>query len=260
VQKDVNAVRVDVINEIITANLLAPVLAVTTLKTIFQPERVIKVAVSASLTATVVAVQVSIASTSDRTHGDTVRIELSVDLVAGSRALKLSLILDGVGDDVDLDLVIREAIVAVEPLEPLLVLSVVGGGDLSSLGLRNGCVGVPSNTNVEVTLVSHDLVETSVDVGIDAPIVGLLVMFPDLLERSLQVRRWVPARLALDRTISRNVREAALALRFGEKRLPDRTVEIGLSTGRGDNATEDGSDSRDTHVYDFERVENESNC
>jgi hypothetical protein len=47
----------------------------------------------------------------------------------------LALILDGVSDDVDLDVAVRKAVVAVEPFEPFLVLLVIGFGDLGSLCL-----------------------------------------------------------------------------------------------------------------------------
>lgn len=225
-QKNVDAVRVKVVHEILTANLLTPVMTKATLKTILQPERVVVVAVGTSLAATIVAIKVSIASTRDRAHGDTISIELSVDLVTSSGALKLALVLDGICDNINLDLVVREPVVALEPLEPLLILGVICAGDLGSFSLGDGGARIPSDTDVKVTFVSHDLVEASVDVGIESTIVGLLVVLPDLLEGSFQVRGRVPARLALDGTIARHVGEAALALRLGKKSFPDSTVEI----------------------------------
>jgi hypothetical protein len=249
VQENVDVVRVKVVHEVLTTNLLTPVMTKTTLKTILQPERVVVVAVSTSLAATVVAIKVSITSTSDRAHGDTIGVELSVDLVGSSRALELALVLDGIGNNVDLNLVVREAVVAIEPLEPLLVLSVVGTGDLGSLDLGDGGARVPTDTDVKVTLVSHDLVETSVDVGIESTVVGLLIVLPDLLEGSLQVRGRVPARLALNGTVARHVGKAALALGLGEKSPPDGTVEIRLGGSRHGKAAEDSGDSRDAHIY-----------
>lgn len=250
-QKNVDAVGVKVVHEVLTANLLTPVMTKATLNTIFQPERVVIVAVGTSFAATIVAIKVSIASTRDRAHGDTISIKLSVDLVTGSRALKLALVLDGICDDINLDLVVREAVVAVEPLEPLLVLGVICAGDLGSFSLGDGGARIPSDTDVKVTFVSHDLMEASVDVGVGSTIVGLLVMFPDLLEGGFQVRRRVPTRLALDGTITRHVGEAALALGLGEKSFPHGTVEIRLGDGRESEAAEDGGDGRDTHIDSF---------
>lgn len=250
-QKNVDAVRVKVVHKVLTTNLLTPVMTKTTLKTILQPERVVVVAVSTSLAATIVAIKMSITSTGDRAHRDTVSVEFSVDLVTSSRALKLGLVLDGICDNIDLDLVIREAVVAVEPLEPLLVLSVIGTGDLSSLGLGDGGARVPSDTDVKVPFVSHDLVEASVDVGIEATVVGLLIVLPDLLEGSFQVCGRVPARLALDGTVARHVGKAALALGLSEKSLPNGTVEIRLGGDRDGEAAEDGGDSRDAHIYGY---------
>jgi len=251
----VNTVRVDVVHEVLTANLLTPVVTVTTLQAILQPERVVVVTIGTSLTATIVAIEVSITSTSDRAHRDPFGVELSVDFIAGDRSLKQALVLDSVGDDVDLDLFVRESIIAVKPLEPFLVLSIVGAGDLGTLGFGDGGAGVPPNTDIKVTLICHDLVETSVDIGIDSTIVGLLVVLPYLLERSLEICRRVPARLALYGTVSRHLRESALDLWLGKKSLPDRTVEGRLGGRRGDNATEDGGESRDTHSYGIEMNE-----
>jgi hypothetical protein len=49
VQENVNIVRVEVVHEILAANLLSPVMAKPTLKPISQPKRMVVVAVSSSL-------------------------------------------------------------------------------------------------------------------------------------------------------------------------------------------------------------------
>jgi hypothetical protein len=92
-------------------------------------------------------------------------------------------------------------------------------------------------------------VETPVLVVINAlRSVGRLIVLPDLLERRLQVRRRVPARLALDRTVAEVVGKDTLRLGEALEVLPDRGVEIGLGGSRGDKAGEDSGESRDTHV------------
>jgi hypothetical protein len=66
--------------------------------------------------------------------------------------LKLALVFDGVSDDVDLDVGVWKAVIAIEPFEPFLVLLVIDFGDLGSLCFGEGSSRVPSNTDVKVSI------------------------------------------------------------------------------------------------------------
>jgi hypothetical protein len=66
--------------------------------------------------------------------------------------LKLTLVFDSVSDDVDLDVGVWKAVVAIEPFEPFLVLLVIDFGDFGSLCLGESGSRVPSNTDVEVSI------------------------------------------------------------------------------------------------------------
>ena len=100
----------------------------------------------------VVVVLVEEATAGLGTLRDALGVGVSVDIDAVSRALEEGLVLDGPADDLDGDLLEGEAVEAVGPLEPALVLVVEDGGDLGAVGLGDGGVGLPPNADVDLAV------------------------------------------------------------------------------------------------------------
>lgn len=136
VEQNVNVIAVETIHKVLTADTLAPVATSTAGEAISQPERLVVVTISTGSTAAVVAVLVEEAAARLGTLRDALAVGVGVDLDAVGGALEEALVLDGPADDVDLDVLKGEVVVAVQPLEPLLVGCLDCRGNLFTL---SGC-------------------------------------------------------------------------------------------------------------------------
>lgn len=200
VQENVDTARVDIVHEVLTTNLLAPAVTIPALKAISKPQRVVKVAISTTRALAVVAIQVSFAVATNIALRDAISILVGVNVDAIGGTLEQALILDGPTNNIDVDFCVGKAVVAVHPLEPLLVLGIVGAGDLLTLSLGDLGGRIPSYTDVKGTkrfvelartffiliamnspIVAHDLVPAPVLVTLDTTIVRLLSVLPDFL-------------------------------------------------------------------------------
>lgn len=152
VQEDLDVLHVQALHEVLGPDPLTPVTTSTTTHSVRQPERVVVVALRAAGALAVVVVLVEEATAGLGTLRDALGVGVSVDIDAVSRALEEGLVLDGPADDLDGDLLEGEAVEAVGPLEPALVLVVEDGGDLGAVGLGDGGVGLPPNADVDLAV------------------------------------------------------------------------------------------------------------
>lgn len=211
------------------AKSLAPVTTSTTAHALGQPEGLVVVSVGTSGALAVVAVLVEEATTLLRALGDTLAVDVSVDIDAGSRALEKALILDGPSDNVDLDVGVGEVVEAVEPLEPLVVLRLEKAGNLLAVGGTDGLVRLPSDAHVQLALAGDELVPTVV-LEAHGVRVGLEAVVPDLLEGGGEVRGGVPSGLALGGTVAGEVLPRCGRVDAAEA-LPNGSVKVGLGGG-----------------------------
>lgn len=140
VQQDVDVLRAQCLQEILRPDPLAPVTTRAAAHAVGQPQRLVVVPVGAALAAAVVAGLVEVAAARLGALRDTLAVDVGVDVEALGGSLQQGCVLDGPAYDVDADVVVGEAVVAVEVAEPLLVLLVDCCGDLVALGLGDGRV------------------------------------------------------------------------------------------------------------------------
>lgn len=89
-QQNVDVFRINVVHEVFTAYLLTPGVAETSLESVGEPKRVVKLAFGA--------------------HRDSVGIQVSVHSDAIRGSLKEALVLDGPSDNLDVDGGVRESV------------------------------------------------------------------------------------------------------------------------------------------------------
>ncbi|KAI6763967.1 hypothetical protein HG530_007756 [Fusarium avenaceum] len=158
VLKNVDVLGAKELHEVLSANTLAPISSCTTLHTIGEPQRVVVVSFSASGAAAVVTVLVEEATALLGALRNALSIGVSVDVETLSRTLEETLVLDGPANNVDLNLLVREVIIARNPLHPAGVRVLESSSNLCALLSRNRSTRLPSNTDVELAFTSNDLV------------------------------------------------------------------------------------------------------
>lgn len=231
------------------AKSLTPVTTSTTGHALGQPERLVVVSVGTTGALVVVAVLVEEAAALLRALRNTLRVDVSVYVKASSGALEEALVLDGPSNNVDLDVGVGEVVEAIEPLEPLVVLSLESGGNLLTVGSGDGLVRLPSNAHVQLALAGDELVPAVV-LEAQGIRVSLEAVVPDLLEGSGEVRGGVPSGLTLGGTVAGEVLPGSGLLDAAEA-LPNGSVKIRLGRGAlGCGRRSEGqkaSSSRETH-------------
>lgn len=184
-----DVVRVEVVEDVIWAQLLAPVVseaAHLTLKALVQPQRdVVAAFLAAGARADALGVvEVRAAVAANIALGHTIGAGGGVDVEAGCRALDEALVLDGIADGLDVQLGEREALEANEHVEPLLHRALECGGDLGAVGGSALVgIGVPTDAVVDAAVVGHELVDDPVLV---LETIGVLLhsLLPDLVKAS----------------------------------------------------------------------------
>jgi hypothetical protein len=140
VEQYVDVLIVDVVEEIIWAELLAPVVPIAsklTRQLLIQPKTDIVAAVIATRTLVQVSVDMDSPITARIAFGHTITIGRGVDVKTGSVALKQALVFNSVPHNVDVKLSERKALEADQDIEPLLERA------LERLGGRcAGCCGI----------------------------------------------------------------------------------------------------------------------
>lgn len=149
VLQDVDILSVDGLHEVLAANSLAPVTTSASAEAVSEPQGLVVVVGGAGSAAGVVVVLVEEATAGLGALRDALAVGVGVDVEAAGVTLEQALVLDGPADDVHLDRGVGEVVVAVDPLEPLLVLGVDDAGDLGALGGGEGRGRLPSDTHVD---------------------------------------------------------------------------------------------------------------
>lgn len=152
VQEYLDVLHIQALHEVLPPDPLTPVTASTTAHAVREPERVIIVALRAAGALAVVVILVEEAAAGLGALRDPLGVGVGVDVDAVGRALEEGLVLDGPADDLDGDLFEGEAVEAVGPLEPSLVLVVEDGGDLGAVGLGDGGVGLPPDADIDLAV------------------------------------------------------------------------------------------------------------
>lgn len=208
-QQDVNVLRPQRAQQIVRAHSLTPVTTRAALKAIRQPQRLVIVRRLAGAAAAVITVLVVEPTTGWGTLGDSLGVDVRVDLDVGGVALEQGRVFSRPSDDLDRDVGVGEVVVARGPLEPLGVLGGEGRVDLVALVLCYGGGGVPADAvvdgsglrefNVSTSMVSwskrrrvwailplsrHDLIPSIVrEAHRITRVIRLEGVIPDLLQR-----------------------------------------------------------------------------
>ena len=194
VKQNVDVLLIDVVEEVVRTDLLAPVVSITThltFKTLVEPEADV---VTAGLTAGAlaqIAIEMSAAVAADVALRYTVGISCSVDVKTGGVAFDEVLVLDGVANNVDIEFGEREAFESNEYIEPLLHRA-LQGFDSRGTRSRGAFAGVvPANAVVDTAVVGDPLVGDPVLV-LEALRVLLHSLLPDLIQTSGHARGRIP--------------------------------------------------------------------
>jgi hypothetical protein len=192
-QQDMHIRAAEGTHEVLAADPLAPIAASASLEPVSQPERVVVVGVSTAGARAIIAVLVEEAATRLGALRGTARVLIRINGDAAGGALEEAPVPHGPADDVDGDVGVREVVVAVQPLEPLLVLGRVHLGDLRPLRLGYARARLPPHAHIDLAPRRMDLVPPVVP---ETPEVRVRrhAVVPDLLQRRREVRGRAPAR------------------------------------------------------------------
>lgn len=258
VEENLDVLHIQALHEVLPPDPLTPVTTSTTAHAVSQPKRVVVVTLRAARALAVVVVLVEEAAAGLGALGDALGVGVGVDVDAVGRALEEGLVLHGPAHNLDGNILEGEAVEAVGPLEPALVLVVEDRGNLGALILGDRGVGLPPDADVDLAVIprvsprpaplclevwnknwredipvgGHELVPAKVLEAKQALGVRVEAVVPDLLKRRHELARRVPTTLALGGPVELGAR----ALAHGSRRLllPNRAVEVreGRHVGR----------------------------